>query len=554
MLTRLYILHYALIERLDIDFTEGFSVITGETGAGKSIMLGALGLLLGGRADAKAIQQGATKCCVEATFDVSRLQLDALMEEADIDFDGRECIVRREVTAAGKSRAFVNDTPVQVAFLKRLGAQLIDIHSQHRNLLLGEENFLLETLDTVGDTAPLLAEYQQIFHAWKAAVSRLEHLRKQAAQGAADADYMQHRLQLLEEANLEDGEQENLEAEAEMLSHVEDIKTAFYQATMALNGEENSPITAARTAAHALESVSQVYNGTSELVERLESMRIEMEDIADEVERISESLEFDPARLQFVNDRLSTIYSLEKKFAVATVAELLSKMEELRTALNQIGNSDELIAELETETANRYQALLSAGEALTEARKAAAEYVSKHLCTTLASLGMPSATLSFAFSNRPHPEASGTASVTLLFSGNHKVAPQDVSQIASGGEIARLMLALKALIAGHKNLPTIVFDEIDTGVSGTMAERMAQVMQEMAAHCQVLCITHLPQIAALGNRHYRVHKAETEEGTTSHIDLLDNEARIREIANMLSGAQLTEAAINNARALLHLDE
>ena len=517
-------------------------------------MLGALGLLLGGRADAKAIQQGATKCCVEATFDVSRLQLGALMEEADIDFDGRECIVRREVTAAGKSRAFVNDTPVQVAFLKRLGAQLIDIHSQHRNLLLGEENFLLETLDTVGDTAPLLADYQQSFQAWKATVSRLEHLRKQAAQGAADADYMQHRLQLLEEANLEDGEQENLEAEAEMLSHVEDIKTAFYQATMALNGEENSPITAARTAAHALESVSQVYNGTSELVERLESMRIEMEDIADEVERISESLEFDPARLQFVNDRLSTIYSLEKKFAVTTVAELLSKMEELRTALNQIENSDELIQELETETANRYQALLSAGEALTEARKAAAEYVSGKLCTTLASLGMPSATLSFAFSNRPHPEASGTASVTLLFSGNHKVTPQDVSQIASGGEIARLMLALKALIAGHKNLPTIVFDEIDTGVSGTMAERMAQVMQEMAAHCQVLCITHLPQIAALGNRHYRVHKAETEEGTTSHIDLLDNEARIREIANMLSGAQLTEAAINNARALLHLDE
>ena len=554
MLTRLYILHYALIERLDIDFTEGFSVITGETGAGKSIMLGALGLLLGGRADAKAIQQGATKCCVEATFDVSRLQLDALMEEADIDFDGRECIVRREVTAAGKSRAFVNDTPVQVAFLKRLGAQLIDIHSQHRNLLLGEENFLLETLDTVGDTAPLLADYQQSFQAWKAAVSRLENLRKQAAQGAADADHMQHRLQLLEEANLEDGEQENLEAEAEMLSHVEDIKTAFYQATMALNGGENRRIPAARPAAHALESVSQVYNGTSELVERLESMRIEMEDIADEVERISESLEFDPARLQFVNDRLSTIYSLEKKFAVATVAELLSKMEELRTALNQIENSDELIQELERETANRYQALLSAGEALTEARKAAAEYVSKHLCTTLASLGMPSATLSFAFAHRPHPEASGTASVSLLFSGNHKVAPQDVSQIASGGEIARLMLALKALIAGHKNLPTIVFDEIDTGVSGTMAERMAQVMQEMAAHCQVLCITHLPQIAALGNRHYRVHKAETEEGTTSHIDLLDNEARIREIANMLSGAQLTEAAINNARALLHLDE
>ena len=323
MLTRLYILHYALIERLDIDFTQGFSVITGETGAGKSIMLGALGLLLGGRADAKAIQQGATKCCVEATFDVSRLQLDALMKEADIDFDGRECIVRREVTTAGKSRAFVNDTPVQVAFLKRLGSQLIDIHSQHRNLLLGEENFLRETLDTVGDTAPLLADYQRIFNEWRTAVSRLENLRKQAAQGAADADYMQHRLQMLNEANLNDGEQEELEAEAEMLSHVEDIKTAFYQATMALNGEENSPIAAARTAAHALESVSQVYSGTNELVERLESVRIEMEDIADEVERISESLEFDPARLQFVNDRLSTIYSLEKKFAVSTVAELL---------------------------------------------------------------------------------------------------------------------------------------------------------------------------------------------------------------------------------------
>lgn len=552
MLQRLYIRHYALIEQLDIDFTDGFSVITGETGAGKSIMLGALGLLLGGRADSKAIGQGAQKCCVEATFDVDGPGVEALLQEADIDFDGHECIVRREVTVAGKSRAFVNDTPVQLSLLKRLGSYLIDIHSQHRNLLLGEENFLIETLDTIGGHNSLVADYRSTYGQWNAANKELQHLRQQAQQGAADADYLRHQLQLIEDAALTDGEQEELEQESETLSHAEDIKTAFYQASTALRGDENVPLSALQNASHALQGVQNVYRESQQLMERLDSLRIELDDIADEVERICDSLEFDPARLEYVDDRLATIYGLQKRFQVDSIALLLEKAENLRTALGQIDNSDELITRQEKLATTLHAEVIDKGKALTEARRKAGNYICDTLCRTLLSMGMPSATLQFDFTERNHPEATGLENVSLLFSGNKNVSPQDVAQIASGGETARLMLSLKALIASHRHLPTIVFDEIDTGVSGRIAERMAQVMQEISSHCQVLCITHLPQIAALGSRHYRVQKSEDDRGTTSQIHLLSDDERIHEIANMLSGEHLTDAAIDNAKSLLHI--
>lgn len=551
MLQRLYILHYALIEQLDIDFTNGFSVITGETGAGKSIMLGALGLLLGGRADSKSIGQGAQKCCVEATFDVSGLNLDPLLQEADIDFDGHECIIRREITTAGKSRAFVNDTPVQVTLLKRLGNYLIDIHSQHRNLLLGEEHFLIETLDTIGNHSPLTASYRSAYNQWNEANKTLQLLKLQAQQGAADADFLRHRLQLIEDAALTDGEQEELEQESETLSHAEEIKTAFYLASNALRGNENLPLSSLQNATHALSGVQHVYPNAQPLIDRMDSLRIELDDIADEVEHICESLEFDPARLEYVDDRLATIYGLQKRFQVDTIALLQEKAEELRSALDKIDNSDEHITRQEKLVATLHAEVLKRGKALAEARKKTGHYVCETLGHTLQSMGMPSATLQFDFTVRSHPEPSGLENVALLFSGNKNVLPHDVAQIASGGETARLMLALKALIAGHRHLPTIIFDEIDTGVSGRIAERMAQVMQEISSTCQVLCITHLPQIAALGSRHYRVQKSESDQGTRSHIHLLSDEERVHEIANMLSGEHLTNAAIDNAKSLLH---
>lgn len=553
MLQRLYILNYVLIDRLDIEFGPGFSVITGETGAGKSIMLGALHLLLGGRADVKAIRQGAAKCCVEATFDVSTLQLDTLFAEADIDFDGHECILRREVSANGKSRAFVNDSPVQVAFLKKIGTHLIDIHSQHRNLLLGEEEFLLDTLDAVGNHVAQLQSYHDAYDAWCEASHALKSLQEKARQDTLDTDYQQHCLDLLESAGLTDGEQELLEQESKALSHAEEIKSAFYGAAALLNGDERSLSSSLRAAAHALQGVSEVCVDAGALAERLDSLRIELDDIAGEVEQVSESLEFDPARQSFVDERLDTLYSLQHKFKVDTVAQLLQKAEELRLSLSQLEDIDAQIEAKKKEVAACGHTLQAKGEALRKAREQAGQFIASQLSLTLQTLGIPAATLRFSLLPRKTPGHSGLDNVVLLFSANRDMPPQDVSEIASGGEIARLMLALKTLMSGHRQLPTIVFDEIDTGVSGTMAERMALVMQEIGKRSQVLSITHLPQIAALGSRHYRVSKSEGAEGTCSRIDELHPEERIMEIAHMLSGAELTDAAVGNAKSLLRME-
>lgn len=552
MLTSLHISNYALIEKLDIHFDKGFSVITGETGAGKSIILGAIGMLLGQRADAKSVKAGATKCCVEAVFDVSVLPLQKFFTQNDIDFDGQECIIRREMTASGKSRSFVNDTPVSLGQLKEIGSQLIDVHSQHQNLLMGNEHYLLDVLDTMGEDADLLTDYREKFHLFTQAKQELDVLRATAEKNDSDTEYFTFQLAQLEEVQLQEGEQSELEAEAETLSHTEEIKDALFQVSAHLSAEETNVSEALRADVHVLEGVSHVFATAAELSERLESVRIELEDIASEVEQALEEVEFDPKRLEEVNDRLGVIYSLEKKHRVESVGELLRIAEELRARLDRIENADERIAEKEKEVARLYSALLTAGNLLTAARQKAAEQICRDLTGNLHFLGMPHVQLAIELKSRPQPTASGLDNATFLFSANKNVPVQDVARIASGGEIARLMLSLKALISRNKKLPTIVFDEIDTGVSGTMAEKMAVVMQEMAKHCQVLCITHLPQIAALGNTHYRVYKKEGIDGTSSHIDLLTQEDRIREIANMLSGAVMTEAAINNAKSLLRI--
>lgn len=552
MLLNLHIGNYALIEKLDIDISPGFSVITGETGAGKSIVLGALGLLLGQRADSKVIKSGARKCCVEAVFDVRELSMQDFFSENDIDFDGAECIVRREVTAAGKSRAFINDTPVSLSKLKELSGRLIDIHSQHQNLLMGNEGFLIDTLDVVAQNEELLSRYRKQFRVWEQSRKELEELKRQTEQDKNDEEYLAFQLQLLENAALKAGEQEELEQEAEKLAHAEDIKTALFTAFSVLSREDADFLSQLRAGGQSLSSISSVMPEASALSDRLESVRIELEDIEAEIKHLLDNVEFNPERLTFVEERLSTFYSLQQKHHVSSNEDLIRIGEGLRERMDRISNNEDFLRQKEEEVEKAFEKVGKIGKELTGRRKKAAAIIEKDLTEKLQVLGMPSVALQMQMEERAVPDISGCDRVVFLFSANRNVPLQDVTQIASGGEIARLMLSLKALVSSCRNLPTIVFDEIDTGVSGTIAERMAMVMRDMSQNCQVLCITHLPQIAASGESHFRVYKSENEDGTTSHIVRLSSEERVSEIANMLSGSEVTEAAINNAKSLLKL--
>lgn len=553
MLTHLYISNYALIEELDIDFHNGFSVITGETGAGKSIILGALGLLLGKRADAQAIKNGEKKCSIEASFDIRALNLKSFFADNDIDNDDTECILRREVINTGKSRAFINDTPVSLTQLKELGTYLIDIHSQHQNLLMNQEDFLLDIVDTIAGNQSLRETYLHTFEAWKRAQTLLLELQARAEKDQANQDYLKFQIQQFQEANLSEGEQEELEQEASTLNHAEDIKQALFAACAPLVSEELRLLEELKNGTQKLESISAVYPQAQEMAERLNSTYIELEDLSSELEKVQMEIEFDPIRQNFVEERLNTIYSLEQKHKVSTIAELLQIYDDLQKRLNEIENIDETLKEKEKEVEQQLGALAKSAKALTKSRETAAKTIAKSLIEQLQTLGMPHVKLEFSLTPKSSFDRNGSDTISLLFSANKNRPLQDVAAIASGGEIARLMLSLKALIAKSKALPTIIFDEIDTGVSGTMAEKMALTMQQIADNCQVLCITHLPQIAALGAHHYRVYKVEGDDKTTSHISLLSQEERIKEIANMLTGSEMTEAAINNAKSLLRIN-
>jgi len=549
MLVHLHISHYALIDRLDIDFECGFSVLTGETGAGKSIILGALGLLLGRRAEGKVIQTGQAKCCIEGTFDVKRLNLQDFFAANDLDYDD-VCIVRREVSQSGKSRAFINDSPVALTTMKALGDRLFDIHSQHQNLLLGREDFLLGTLDSVGQNADLLTRYGESFDAWKKAQGELDEMRKQAEKDAADREYLAYQLKQLEEADLHDGEQEELEQEQKTLAHAEDIQVALTQALSALQNDERDAVADLKNGAQTLAHLADFLPDAASWSERMDSVRIELDDLLGEMAGALQQVESDPNRLQFIDDRLATIYSLQKKFGASDVAELIRKTAELRERVDKIENIDGYIAEKQAEVDALYAAIEKEATQLTDSRKAAADELTKAVKEQVGALGMPNASLLFDFAAKNAPDRSGFDNVRFLFSANKNVPPQDVSQIASGGEMGRLMLAFKAFIARHEQLPTVIFDEIDTGVSGTMAEKMAKAMQALSKGTQVLCITHLPQIAAAGEHHFLVYKEETADGAETHISQLNEAERVDEVANMLSGETLTPEAIENAKSLL----
>lgn len=552
MLQQLYIRNFTLIDELDIELRPGFSVITGETGAGKSIILGAIALLLGQRADSKTIKQGSDRCIIEAHFDLTRYQLKPFFDENDIDYDASDCIIRRELTAAGKSRAFVNDTPVALSLLKELGDMLVDVHSQHQNLLLGKQDFQLEVIDTIAQDQALLNDYQQTFAAYHEKQRQLQALQEEMERNKQNLDFLQFQYEELTNVQLVEDEQEELEQQREMMTHSEDIKTALYEANQHLVADEQGILSRLRKSLSAIHTITKVYPTSEDWIERMESCQIELKDIAQDVEARLEDIDFNPAELERINQRLDKIYDLQKKYHAETIAELIQQRDELKRQLSQIENSDEALASLQNELDVLKKKCLQQAETLTKLRQKASKEIERQMRERLVPLGMPNVRFEVKV-NKTELHKSGQDDIAFLFSANTSSPLQPISQVASGGEIARVMLSLKAMISGAVKLPTIIFDEIDTGVSGKIAERMAEIMKEMGANDrQVISITHLPQIAALGTTHYRVSKEETATGTTSKMQMLSNDERIHEIAQMLSGSDITAAAIQNAKELLKI--
>ncbi len=552
MLRHLFIKNYTLIDQLDIDFFPGFSVITGETGAGKSIILGALGLLLGNRADVKQIKSGETKCVIEAQFDLEDSALSTFFTDNDIDYDGGECILRREVNASGKSRAFVNDTPVQLAIIKELGEHLIDIHSQHQNLLLQKDDFMLGVVDIIAHNSTLRGQFDALYRRQHECRKQLDSLKERIEKNRANEDFLRFQLQELERDNFTDGEQEELEQQSETLSHAEEIKSALYTAQGVLSEDDTNVIGQLRATANSLHAIEGVYAPAGELAQRIDSAYIELKDIADEISGGAERIDFSPEQLDTVNARLDALYALEQKYHVGSVAELLRIRADIAAQLSTLDNSSDELAAVEAAYTQAYQACMAKAQELRASRAKAARKVEAELSKRLVPLGIPNVRFQVQMADKAL-SSDGIDRLQFYFSANKNTPLQPIAQIASGGEIARVMLSLKAMVSGAVKLPTIIFDEIDTGVSGRVAEQMAHIMREMGdAHRQVISITHLPQIAALGTTHYKVSKEDRNDMTVSHMRLLSPEERVGEIAQMLSGNDITPAAIENAKSLLRI--
>ena len=552
MLKQLYIKNFTLIDELNIQMHPGFSVITGETGAGKSIILGAIGLLLGNRADSKSIKAGRDRCVIEAHFDLSKYNMQQFFTDNDIDEDLSDTIIRRELTAAGKSRAFINDTPVSLTKMRELGEQLVDIHSQHQNLLLQKEDFQLNVVDIIAQDEKQRKNYEAAYNQYKQANQKLNALKAEIEKNRENEDFLRFQFKELDEAQLQNGEQEELEQEYEMLSHSEDIKTALYQADNHLSGDDGNIIERLKQASEQLANIKDVYPEVTELLERIDSSYIELKDIAQEVNGLTDHVEFDPARLETINERLDKLNSLQQKFHVRDLGELIETYHQLKEQLSHIDHSDEDVEALEQEVTQLLEKAQKQAKELTAIRTKAAKKVEEEMKQRLIPLGIPNVRFSISLTEKPLSHDGGDK-VSFLFSANKSTPLQPVTQVASGGEIARVMLSLKAMISGAVKLPTIIFDEIDTGVSGKIAEKMAQIMVEMGNHeRQVLSITHLPQIAAMGSHHYKVSKEETDEGTISRMTELSQQERIQEIAQMLSGSDVSEAALANAKELLRI--
>lgn len=552
MLKQLYIKNYTLIDTLDMAFHPGFSVITGETGAGKSIILGALSLLLGQRADSKMIKSGADRCIIEAHFDLRHFDLKSFFDSIDIDYDEADCILRRELTSSGKSRAFINDSPVSLIQLKQLGQQLVDIHSQHKNLLLQEEDFQLNVVDLIAGNKELFNEYQNQFKEYQHSKKALDELKERIARASENEDYLRFQINELNEANLKEGMQESLEKESEMMSHAEEIKSALYSTETILSNEERCVISDLKEIVRSLENIQDVYPDISESIERIESCLIELKDISKEINNQAEHVEYDPHELESINEKLDCIYSLEKKHRVDSVEKLIEIRDNIASQLDQINNSDEELKRMEENVEKNLNQCKTLASRLSTERIRSAKVIEKEMINKLVPLGIPH--VRFKIQIEPKQlQADGSDRINFLFSANTNTDMQPIKDVASGGEISRVMLSLKAMISGAVNLPTIIFDEIDTGVSGKIAEKMAIIMKEMGHNNrQVISITHLPQIAAMGTSHYKVYKEESANGTISRMSILNQDERVSEIAQMLSGETITESAINQAKELLKL--
>ena len=539
-----------MIDSLEIDFEPGFSVITGETGAGKSIILGALSLILGQRADIKAIKQGESKCVIEGAFDVSAYDLKAFCEEKGIEYDPDSYILRREILSTGKSRAFINDSPVSLTDLKELGGQLIDIHSQHQNLLLSDTRFQMQVVDALAGNKELLSRYQQAFHQYKQSEKVLAELREAVRKSKEEEDYLRFQIESLTEAALEGGEQEELENELETLTHAEDIKSALFKIHFLLSDDDKGIVQGLKEGLNTSQQLAKVYARSEEMSERLQTAYIDLKDLASEMDKLANDVEFNPERLAFIESRLDLIYTLQKKYHVNAVSELLALYEEFKQKIENIESSDQQVEALEKEVHEKSEKVFALAKQLTDSRTSITDSFEKDLTDRVAYLGMPNIRFRSEIITEKHPNIYGLDSVLFQFSANKNVPLQPVAEIASGGEISRLMLCLKSMIAGATALPTIIFDEIDTGVSGEIADKMGEVMREFGKNMQVLAITHLPQIAAKGKAHYKVYKSDEEHTTTTNLVRLSEEERLTEIARMLSGSTVTEAAIQNAKVML----
>ncbi len=549
MLTKLSVRNYALIKELDIDLQTGLTIITGETGAGKSILLGALSLILGTRADTSALLDKNEKCIVEGIFNLSAYELQDFFKSNDLDYDDKT-YVRREVNPAGKSRAFINDTPVTVSVLKDLGDRLIDIHSQHQTLMLNDNSFQLSVVDSFAGTKILLKKYSGSYNTYRKLKKEYSGLKQSYDKNKADLEYYRHQLLQIEEAKLKKGEQEELEADQELLVHSEEIKNALTSSAQIFLSDEISILRMLREVRSNLARIRNFLPQSETLSSRIESSLIELDDFAAEIDRLASTIDADPARLAQINERLDVIYTLCHKHRAENLDELLVKTEEMKSQLTALASGDDRIAELEKLIEVEEKNLRKLSEELSAKRRHILPETESKITELLKQLGMPNARFRIDFSSDGEYRPSGTDNAEFLFSSNKQIAPENISRIASGGELSRVMLSLKSVLSRNSNLPTIIFDEIDSGVSGEVADKVGQILESMGKYMQVINITHLPQVASRGGRHYHVYKDDNDDATITRIRLLSAEERVLEVARLLSGSEVTETALKNARELL----
>jgi DNA repair protein RecN (Recombination protein N) len=551
MLKVLSIQNYALIKDIRIDFNGGLSIITGETGAGKSILLGALSLLIGQRADTSVLFDTSRKCIVEGTFQITAYGLEGFFSAYELDF-ANETNIRREITIDGKSRAFINDTPVNISVLKSLGDRLIDIHSQHENLYLENPIFQLEILDTIAKQLDKLNDYKEQYQAFKKLQADYQVLKENNEKQKSDLDYFQFQFNQLNDAKLKENELEELESEYQTLTHAEEIKAHLGFVSEVLSGEGNSLLVSVKDAMHHLQKIKEIYLPAHELLGRFDTIFIEIKDLSPAIERMANGIEHDQDRAEHVRQRLDVLYGLLQKHRISSLSELISLRNELSEKIGNIVTNEEKLIEFQKAIEHQKNIIAKIALEISHQRKSSFPHLEKRVEDILHQLGMPNAIFQIELSSMPDYSATGCDRIRFLFSANKQSAPQEISKVASGGEMARLMLSLKAIVAQSMALPTIIFDEIDSGVSGDIADKMGNIISNLSGFTQVINITHLPQIASKGKNHYLVYKQDQQQFTYTYIKLLTDPERVTEIAKMLSGEQLTDAAINNARELLKM--